>query len=155
MGGGRDIGVDASISPPTPSVHLAYDMTVTPMAPFFSMTGFLKRSVYNFYGFGGSLLLHAGCLAAAVRGHAPQWRAGFLTWLPLWRSTHPRRVGFSCCGSWTLELWLCSCGTGPQLPCGMWDLPTAETKPVSLPSQGRFLTAGPPGKPLDGILTGI
>ena len=34
----------------------------------------------------------------------------------------------------------------------MWDLPRPGIKPVSLVSQGRFLTTGPPGKPQDTIL---
>jgi len=30
----------------------------------------------------------------------------------------------------------------------MWDLPGSEIKPVSFALAGRFLTTGPPGKPL-------
>ena len=31
---------------------------------------------------------------------------------------------------------------------GMWDLPQPGIKPLSPALQGRFLTTGPPGKPL-------
>ena len=44
---------------------------------------------------------------------------------------------------------LSSCGTGPQLPLGMWDLPIPEIKLVSLALQGGFLTTVPPGKPAE------
>ena len=54
------------------------------------------------------------------------------------------------CGSWTLECSLLSCGTRVQLLCkyGKWDHPEPGMEQMSLALQGRFLTTGPPGKPL-------
>ena len=42
---------------------------------------------------------------------------------------------------------LSSCGTGPQLPLGMWDLPRPEIKPKSPALTGRFLTTRPTESP--------
>ena len=60
-------------------------------------------------------------------------------------------------GAWASHCSECSCcrlqGTqasavGPQLPCGMWDLPGPGIKPMSLPAlAGRFLTTRPLRKP--------
>ena len=41
---------------------------------------------------------------------------------------------------------LSSCGTGAELPLGMWDLPRPGIQSVSLALQERFLTSGPPEK---------
>ena len=70
-----------------------------------------------------------------------------LRWLLLLRSTGSRRVGFSSCGSRTLERSLSSCGSRAQLLHGMWDLPRPGLEPVSPAFAGRFLTTAPPGKP--------
>ena len=48
---------------------------------------------------------------------------------------------------WAPEHGLSSCGAQAQLPCGMWDFPGPGIKPVSLASQGGFLTIESPGKP--------
>ena len=73
--------------------------------------------------------------------------AGFLLrWILLLRSTGSRCAGFSSCGSWALELRLCSCGTRAWLLCGMWDLPGPGLQPMSPALAGRFLTTVPPGK---------
>ena len=45
-----------------------------------------------------------------------------------------------------LERRLSSCGTGAQLPCGLWDLPGPGIEPVSPALAGGFLTTAPPGK---------
>ena len=78
---------------PTPCVHVAYDMTVILMALFFSMMEFLKRSVYYFYGFGGSLLLHAGFLSLQQSE------------VPLHSGVQGSCRGFSCDGTHTLGEW--------------------------------------------------
>ena len=49
---------------------------------------------------------------------------------------------------WALEHRLSSCGTRALLPHGMWDLPRPGIRWVSLILQGRYLTTGPPVKPL-------
>ena len=45
-------------------------------------------------------------------------------------------------GSQALEHRL-SCGAWAELPCGMWDLPGPEMKPMSPASVGGFLASGP------------
>ena len=40
---------------------------------------------------------------------------------------------------------------GPSCPGGMWNLPRVGIEPVSPALAGRFLTTGPPGKPIDGL----
>ena len=42
---------------------------------------------------------------------------------------------------------LSSCGSGAQLPRGMWDLPRPGLEPVSPALAGRLSTTAPPGKP--------
>ena len=156
MGGWSNIDVNANISPPNTlcSCGLWYDRDTH--GSLFFHDGIFKKICLLFLWLWWVFVAACGLsLAAAVRSPSPQRRAGFLPWLLLWWNTHSRRVDFSCCGSWALELWLSTRGPGPQVPCGVWNLPRAEIKPVSLASQGRFLTAGPPGKPLDGILTSI
>ena len=49
---------------------------------------------------------------------------------------------------WLQLLRLVGSRTWAQLPLGMWDLPGPGMELVSLALQGRFLTIGPPGKPL-------
>ena len=46
------------------------------------------------------------------------------------------------------EQGLSGCTAWAQLPLGMWNLSRAGTEPVSPALAGRFLTTGPPGKPL-------
>ena len=92
----------------------------------------------------------AGGLSLVVvsGGYSSLRCAGFsLRWLLLLRSTGSRRVGFSSCGSRTLERSLSSCGSRAQLLHGMWDLPRPGLEPVSPAFAGRFLTTAPPGKP--------
>ena len=63
--------------------------------------------------------------------------------------------GIFCCSPWTL----CSvpglriCGSWTSLLCDTWDLssPAKDWTWVSLLSQGRLLTTGPPGKSLENI----
>ena len=43
-------------------------------------------------------------------------------------------------------LGLSSCGTGAQLPTGMWNIPGPVIKPVLPALTGRFLSTAPPGK---------
>ena len=38
------------------------------------------------------------------------------------------------------------CGTGAQLPRGMWNLPEPGIEPMSRALAGRFSTTGQPGK---------
>ena len=97
------------------------------------------------------MLLHVGFLSLQQRSLSTA-ACRVLAMASLVADTRSRRVASVVVAH---GLWLSSCSAGPQVPCGMWDLPRAEIKPVSLASQGRFLTAGPPGKPLDGILTSI
>ena len=59
-----------------------------------------------------------------------------------------RPGGLNSCSLWAPGLGLSSCGTWAQLLCGMQDLPIPGIKPMSLALKGRFLTIGPPGKPL-------
>ena len=63
-------------------------------------------------------------------------------------------VGFSSCCTWAQSLWLggsrvglISCDIWDQSPRGMWDLPRPGIRLMSLALKGRFLIAGPPGKP--------
>ena len=56
-------------------------------------------------------------------------------------------TGFSSCGSRALELRLSTCGTRPQLLCGMWDPPRPRIQPMSPKLAGGFLTTSPPGSP--------
>ena len=42
---------------------------------------------------------------------------------------------------------LSSCGSRPQLLCGIWDLPRPGLEPVSPALAGRFSTTVSPGKP--------
>ena len=65
-------------------------------------------------------------LVAAVRGHSSLRCAGSLCGFPV-SATSSGRVDFGGVAP-GLELWLSCCGSGPQLPCGMWDLPRAEIK---------------------------
>ena len=58
--------------------------------------------------------------------------------------------GFSCCGAQALKHRPRSCGIQAELARCMWDLPGPGIKPTSPALQGRFLTTGPPGKPLRG-----
>ena len=56
--------------------------------------------------------------------------------------------GFSC-GEWTQgHAGFSSCGICTSLSLGMWNLPGAGIEPVFPALVGRFLTTGPPGKPL-------
>ena len=62
--------------------------------------------------------------------------------------------GFSCCRARALgrqasvvaACQLRSCGTQPQLPCSMWDLPRPGIEPMSPALAGRLPTTGLPGK---------
>ena len=63
-------------------------------------------------------------------------------------------TSFGSCGAWAQKLHLaccrvraCSCGTGVQLPWGMWDPPRQGIKLVPLALQGGLSTTGPPGRP--------
>ena len=49
-------------------------------------------------------------------------------------------VGFTACGSWTLEHWFNSCGIQALLLDGMWDLPGSGIKPISPVIAGGFFT---------------
>ena len=60
-----------------------------------------------------------------------------------WALVH---MGFSTCGSQTLEYRFSSCGAWTWLRWGMWDLPAARMELVSLTLAGGFLASGPPGK---------
>ena len=59
-----------------------------------------------------------------------------------------------CCGGFSCGEWaqgcagFSSCGTCTSLSLGMWNLPRAGIEPVFPALVGRFLTTGPPGKPL-------
>ena len=98
---------------------------------------FIHLFTYLFiFGCIGSSLLHAGFLQL--------WRVG-ATFCCGARASHCG--GFSCCGSWTLEHRLSSCGAQAYLLCGMWDLPRPGLEPVSPALAGGFLTTAPPGKP--------
>ena len=56
--------------------------------------------------------------------------------------------GLSSCSSLALERCFSSRGSLSQFSRSMWDLPRGRIKPVSPALAGRFLTTGPPGKPL-------
>ena len=56
--------------------------------------------------------------------------------------------GLSSCGSQHPECGLISFGTWAHLPQGMYDLPGPGIELLSPALQGRFLTTGPPGKPI-------
>ena len=93
--------------------------------------------------------------AAESGGHSLLWCAGFslwctgfsLRWPLLLRSTGPRHVGFSTCGTRALERRLSSCGARAQPLRGMWDPPGPGLEPVSPALAGRLPTTAPPGKP--------
>ena len=90
-----------------------------------------------------------GCCAQA----SPVAGAGLsLRWLLLWRSTGPRPVGCSSCGSWALERRLSTCGAWAQLLQGTWDLPGPGVEQVSLMFQDWFLTITPPGRPPNSLI---
>ena len=80
-----------------------------------TICSFFKKgfSIYLFiFGFAGSLLLPVDFLQLQQAAAALYlWRLGFSwRWLLLLQSTGSRLVGFSSCGSRTLEGWLNSCG---------------------------------------------
>ena len=55
---------------------------------------------------------------------------------------------------WSIGSRVCrlsSCGVWTSCPGGMWNLPRAGIEPMSPALAGRFLTTGPPGKPIDGL----
>ena len=144
--GGSNTEVDAHISPPDTLCSFGLWCDRDTHDSHFSMMEFFRSFIYYFHGSGGSLSLHAA--VSRCSGQRPLFTAvcGVLAWLPLGQQP--------ALGEWTsvgvapgLELWLSCCGSGPQLPCGVWDLPRAEIKPVCLPLQGRFLTTGPQGSP--------
>ena len=58
-----------------------------------------------------------------------------------------RRVSFSSCGSWALELRLSSCGARAWLLRSMWDLPSPRIEPMSPALADGFFIAEPPEKP--------
>ena len=59
------------------------------------------------------------------------------------------RCDGSSCGEWGQgRAGFSSCGTCTSLSLGMWNLPGAGIEPVFPALVGRFLTPGPPGKPL-------
>ena len=100
---------------------------------FYSEAIFKKLSLFVYFSFGcpGSLLLRSGFL----------WlrRAGFT--LPLWAWVFLIEEQ----GSGAQAQWG---GPRARARCGMWNLPRAEIKPVSLASACRFLTTGLPGTSL-------
>ena len=88
-------------------------------------------------------------LVVASGGYSLLRCAGFsLRWLLLLWSMGSKQVGFSSCGSWSLERRLSSNGTRAQLFCDMWDPPGPGLEPVSPALTRRFLTTVTPGKSL-------
>ena len=89
-------------------------------------------------------------LVAVSRGYSSLQCTGFsLQWLLLLQSMGSRCVGFSSCGSRSLERRLSSCGARAQLLRSMWDLPGPGLEPVSPALAGGFLITVPPGKPTE------
>ena len=74
----------------------------------------------------------------------------WLRWLLLLWSTDFSSYahGLSSCSFPALEHRFKSCGAQAKLLHSTWDLPGPRIKPVSLALQDRFLTTGPPWKPL-------
>ena len=57
-----------------------------------------------------------------------------------------RLLGFSSCGSQTLECRFSSCGAETQFLCSPWNLPGPGIKPMSPALASGFVTTGPAGK---------
>ena len=103
---------------------------------------------------------HGLSLVTVSKGSSSLQCAGFsLWWLLLLQTTGSRPKGFRSCSLQAQELRLqaleCkpnSWGSRAQLLCGMWDPPGPGIEPTSPTLAGRFLTNGPPGKPLLSIL---
>ena len=114
---------------------------------------FLKFIYFIYYLFLAVLGLrcyHGLSLVAVSGGYSSLWCTGFsLRWLLLLESTGSRCANFSSCGSQALERRRSSCGARAQLLRGMWDLPEPGLVPVSPALAGGFLTAAPPGKPVN------
>ena len=69
-----------------------------------------------------------------------------LRWLLLWWKTGSRKVDFSSCGSWALELGLSSCGTRALAGVRHVGSFTVGIEPVSPTLAGGFLCTVPPRK---------
>ena len=83
-------------------------------------------------------------LCFCARAFSRLWQVG----APLHRGARASHYrGLSRCGARALERRLSSCGSRPQLLCGMWDLPRPALEPVSPALAGGFSTTAPPGKP--------
>ena len=108
-----------------------------------------KKKLFIYFWLSWVFVAARGLSLVVVSGSYSSLRcAGFsLRWLLLLWSMGSRHVGFSSCGSCTLEHRLSSCGTRALLLCGMWDLPRQGIEPVSPALAGGFLTAAPPGMP--------
>ena len=98
-----------------------------------------KRKSYLFiclfiFGCVGSLLLCTGFLQLWRAGATLLHCTGFsLRWLLLLRSTDSRRVGFSSCGTWVLQLWR----TGLVAP---WHVGSSRTRDQTrVPCIGRWI----------------
>ena len=85
-----------------------------------------------FFGCAVSLLQHAGFLVVA---------RGLLIVV-----ASPAAQALGVRASVVVAQGLSSCGAWAWLPCGMWNLPGPEIKPVFSALAGGFLTTGPPGK---------
>ena len=111
---------------------------------------FVYLFIYLFIYFGLRWVVVAArglSLVAVSGGYSLLRCAGFsLQWLLSLRSTGPRHMGFSSCGSRALERRLSSCGAWAQLLRSMWDLPRPGIEPMSPALAGGFPTTAPPGK---------
>ena len=72
--------------------------------------------------------------------------------LLLLQCTGSRQAGFNSCSLQSLEHWLRSCGTQAVAVLCMWGFPGLGIEPMSPPLGGRFLTSGPPGKPMVSLM---
>ena len=111
---------------------------------------FKKKKMYVFIGCIGSLSLLVGFFQL--------WRVGATLSAT---GVQADCGGFSSCGAQALGVWtslltawwvpglgLTAVAHGLSCSCSMQDLPVAGIRPTALSLKGRFLTTGPPGKPL-------
>ena len=125
------------------------DWTVRPsLMMYYSICQIFCRG-YHFFVFDHFICfcffsLWVGCVFVAACGLSLVAAGGSYSSCGAWTS---HCCDFSCCGAGALELSLSSCGPPAQLPRSMWDLPGPGIEPLSPALAGRFLSAGPPGKP--------
>ena len=131
-------------------------LVILPVLPFLSRTHIFTKQLnlqyflfYFIFGCPGSLLLRVGFLQLQSMSWGSvtlQCMSFSLQWLFLLQSMGCRDVGFSGCGSWTLEQGFSSCGPQAQLPCSIWNLPRSRIKPMFPVLANRSLFTAPPQK---------